>query len=449
MNKKLLTKIKMIPTKPGVYLFKDKTGLILYIGKAVNLRNRVSSHFKIHRLAQSTDWTRSGNNAIIDQYIHKITDIDWIKTDNEKQALLLENQLIKKYHPRYNIQWRDDKSYFWVSFSNDEWPRVTITHKPQVMRHSVMVTNPVSSSGKVERQNLGPERSRQTLNDTGIVSDKHFTNLAIGPFVNGRELRQLLHALRKMFSYRTCKNPYNKPCLQWHLGICPAHKIILSPEQAPPAGGARRRPDPSTPSRFAKLHSRNKNVYISSLNALSQFLRLYAGDPIRIEAYDISNIQGRHAVGSMTVFYGDKPSKSDYRKFRIKTVRGANDVAMLKEILRRRFNHQEWPAPDLILIDGGQAQLNAAKFIISHSGFSIPTVALAKKEEELYAEFSRKSLKINELPLSLRLTFQQVRDEAHRFAIFYYRYLHEKQEFRKSSKKNRKNSLRQRKTEKR
>jgi len=172
--------------------------------------------------------------------------------------------------------------------------------------------------------------------------------------------------------------------------------------------------------------------YLSSLNALAQFLRLYADEPIRIEAYDISNIQGAYATGSMIVFYGNKPSKKDYRRFRIKTVRGANDVAMVKEVIRRRFNHLEWPLPDLILVDGGKAQISAAASEIRKFGYlNISIISLAKRKEEIYTEYSlpaarhgSKILRLAQLPLTLRLAFQAIRNEAHRFAIFYYRYLH-------------------------
>jgi len=183
--------------------------------------------------------------------------------------------------------------------------------------------------------------------------------------------------------------------------------------------------------------------YHNSLNVISRFLRLYAGEPIRIEAYDISNIQGAYATGSMIVFYGDKSSKSDYRKFRIKTVRSANDVAMISEVIRRRLAHKEWPYPDLMLIDGGAAQLNAAKLEIRNWKLEIPLFALAKRVDEIYTEYSSKTLHLSKLPESLCLSFRHIRDEAHRFAIFYYRYLHGKQalnrsrKFRKTNRKTR------------
>jgi excinuclease ABC subunit C len=402
MEKKLVKKIKQLPQKPGVYLFADKAGRILYIGKALKIKNRVNSHF-----------VKAGNLYKGD-LIKNIANIDWIETKDEKHALILEDKLIKKYQPRFNVQWRDDKSYFWVAFSNDEWPRVQIIHK---------------------RQNL----------NTGLPATK------IGPFVNGTELKQVLRALRKIFPFRTCKNSYNKPCLQWHLGLCPAHRSFSEsgPAHANESLIANRisKKNPPHPS-FAKeggavFLQKTARVdlkkYYQSLNTFRQILRLYADEPIRIEAYDISNIQGTNATGSMIVFKGLRPKKADYRKFRIKTVRGANDIAMLKEILRRRLNHPEWPLPDLILIDGGQAQLNAVQLILSAYNLKTGLISLAKKEEELYTIYSHKTLSLGALPINLQLILQAIRNEAHRFAIFYYRHLHGKQfKFRKASRTSRK-----------
>jgi excinuclease ABC subunit C len=400
-------KFKKIPKKPGVYLFKDISGRIIYIGKAIDLRKRVQSHFRtpsFFNASQSPLKIRGGAKNII-------ADIDWIKTDNEKQALILENELIKKYKPRYNIQWKDDKSYFWITFSNDEWPRVQVVHRNKF---------------KVD---------------------------GIGPFFNGRELRQTLRVLRKILPFRTCKNPYNKPCLQWHLGLCAAHGLgYHSGENRNPGSksGSLVPPSPRLWRAGKPGMTIQIDIYLQSLKILSRFLRLYAGEPIRIEAYDVSNIQGKYATGSMVVFYGDKPQKSDYRRFRIKTVQGANDIAMIKEVLRRRLGHPEWPYPDLILIDGGRAQLDAAQRAtyefwrmakkqkssepLASDQTPYAIMALAKKEEEIYTEYNQKPLKIKQLPDALRLIFQHIRDEAHRFAIFYYRYLHEQQEFNRIRK---------------
>jgi len=400
MKKELIQKIQLIPSKPGVYLFfakgesasggKEASGQILYVGKAINLKNRVKSHFK-------------KNDSLIGQFKQKITSIDYIKTENETQALILEDQLIKKYQPKFNIQQKDDKSYFWVNFTSDEWPRVKITHKPQLIRHPEPSVG--GEGSKKDFSRLAFDESKRATPDPRMTDD------LIGPFVNGTELKKTLRAIRKILPYRTCKNSYEKPCLQWHLGLCPAHR-----------------------------NSSSSTVYRQSLNTLKQFLRFYAGKPLRIEAYDISNIQGTNATGSMIVFSGNKPKKSDYRKFKIKTVRGANDVAMIKEVLRRRLRHKEWPMPDLMLIDGGQAQLNSAFLEIRNSklparhspeaksmaGGEIPLLSLAKRDEELYTIYSNKTLRLSALPINLHLSFQAIRNEAHRFAISYYRKLHRK-----------------------
>src|SRR4030042_5333191 len=286
MRWSLSKKLKGFPKKPGVYLFKDSNGGILYIGKAIDIKKRIQSHFSKKSAFYGVPFT------------DKVADIDWINTKNQTQALLLEDRLIKKYRPRYNIQWKDDKSYFYVTFTAEEWPRVLITHKNKIGKKF-----PISN----------------------------FQFPIVGPFVNGRELRKILRVLRKIFPYRTCKNSYEKPCLQWHLGLCPAHnnnsKIKNQKSKLPALPKLQR-------GEQFKIQN-----YSNSIIGLSHFLRLYADEPIRIEAYDISNIQGVYAAGSMIVFYNSKPLKKDYRKFRIKTVQGANDTAMLKEVIRRRLAH--------------------------------------------------------------------------------------------------------------
>ena len=361
MLKTIKKQIENLPSKPGVYFFKDQNGGILYAGKAVNLKKRVASHF--------SKTVQSGFNQY---FIPLVFEIDFIRTKNAKEALILEDQMIKKYQPRFNIQWRDDKSYLWVEITHDEWPKIKIIHKKQL-----------------------------AIGDTRLAT--------IGPFVNATELKNVLRTLRKVLPFRTCKNSYEKPCLQWHLGLCPAHDSCISPI-----------------------------AYRQLLNTLVQILRLYAGEALRVEAYDISNIQGNFAAGSMVVFKGTRPKKSDYRKFRIKTVLGANDPAMIREILERRLKHKEWPYPDLILIDGGRTQLNAARLSLRFAAGPLrfvegeasnkqsAIIALAKREDEIYTEFSPRALKIKKLPIPLRLVFQAIRDEAHRFAISYYRKLHRK-----------------------
>ncbi|MBI2450431.1 MAG: GIY-YIG nuclease family protein [Candidatus Nealsonbacteria bacterium] len=324
MKFKYLPKDRMskLPKSPGVYAFKSKKQF-LYIGKAVNLLNRVNSH--------NEDFARGRDKHIA-----------YIETKSEDEALLLEAKLIKKYQPKYNVDWKDDKNYFYVGITRETFPRIFVTHQFE-------------------------NRSRTDY---------------IGPFTNGKALKQSLRALRKIHPYRTCKTLPKKPCLWFHLNQCPAPCI------------------------FSGQH---------------------------LEAYDISNIQGKEATGAMVTFINGKHDKNFYRRFKIKTVNKANDVAMLKEVLSRRLKHKEWPYPDLMLIDGGKAQLNAAiletkKYKTLPAGRQVKTklMALAKKNNELYIEWQKKPILLKNLPQEFYNLILRARDEAHRFARAYHHILRDK-----------------------
>ncbi len=307
--------ISRFPKGPGVYCFK-KDREFLYIGKATNIKERLKQHKDLLGLAKKTGY---------------------IKTDSETEALILESKLIKKYQPKYNVAWKDDKNYFYIGITKEEFPRIFITHQ---------------------------------------TKDKNTEY--VGPFVDGRSLKQALKELRKHSPYRTCKNlPGRKaatqPCLWYHLGQCLG------------------------PCLFADIF-RAKHV----------------------EAYDVSNIQGKEATGSMVTFVNGKPNKNFYRRFKIKLTNKPNDVAMLKEVLSRRFNHPEWPYPDLILIDGGKAQLNVAIAVAKEHKLKAKITALAKKNNELYIEGNKEPVLLRNLPRKTFNLLLQLRDEAHRFAINYH-----------------------------
>ena len=308
-------KISRLPKDIGVYCLESK-GEILYIGKAVNIRERVRQHKDILDFAEN---------------------IGCIKTDSEGEALILESKLIKEYQPKYNVVWKDDKNYFYIGISKEEFPRIFITHQ---------------------------------------TKDKN--SEYVGPFVDGRSLKQALKELRKRSPYRTCKNmPAGKtaarPCLWYCLGQCPA------------------------PCLFADIF-RAKHA----------------------EAYDVSNIQGKEATGSMVTFIDGRPDKNFYRRFKIRLNNKPNDVAMLKEVLSRRFNHPEWPFPDLVLIDGGKAQLNAAISVAKTYKLKAKITSLAKKNNELYIEGNKRPVLLKNLPRETSNLLLQLRDEAHRFAISYH-----------------------------
>ncbi len=341
MKNELAKKIKNLPQNAGVYLFKGGKENILYIGKAKNIKRRVNSHFFAKK---SWFW----------DFMPAIEDIDYFECKNEKEAMILEAQLIKKCQPKYNIEWKDDKNYFFVGITKEVFPRVFWTHQIKI-----------KAKGKAGK-----------------------TMEFLGPFVNGGDLKNFLKEARKIFPYRSCKILPKKSCLYYHLNLCSAPCI-------------------------RKIQ---KSKYNKMIKALKVLLEIYEGRNRRIEGYDVSNLSGSLATGSMIVFEGQRKKRSDYRKFKIKRVRGQNDIKSLREMILRRIKHKEWKTPDLILIDGGKGQLGIAKDL------PIPSLSLAKKEKtsgKIFSLFSKNFVLLDEFPLDIRNLFLQIRDEAHRFAISY------------------------------
>ncbi len=338
MTDQLQKIVNDLPNAPGVYFFKGADEAVIYVGKAKNLKKRVKNHFQ-----------KPDQHAF--DFISRVTAVDFIRTANEKEALLLEQQFIKKLQPRWNVEWKDDKNYFFIGLSDDEFPRIFLTHQPQK-----------KSAGQ--------------------------TSAVCGPFVSGRELKSFLKEIRKAFPYRSCRNLPQRSCFYESLGLC----------SAPCA--------------------RPQKNYPRMIKTLETVLKIYRADNLRLECYDISNLSGTLAVGSMVVFQRGLPDKNSYRKFKIKTIAGQNDVASLKEVLTRRLSHPEWPNPDLIILDGGKGQLKAAR------GIDLPIVALAKigkGDGKIFSPYSKKYARLSKLPPNLSNLFLQIRDEAHRFAITYNR----------------------------
>jgi excinuclease ABC subunit C len=415
-----------MPSAPGIYFFRDKSGRVLYLGKAANLKNRIKSYFSRQ------------NDPRISKMLETAKSIDWQETDSEIEALILESQLIKKYRPPFNIMLRDDKQYFYVALTKEGFPKIRITHQPT---------------------------KQQKITFSQII----------GPFTDGVALKTALKLLRKIFPYCTCKQKHNNFCLNYHIGNCPgfcclkkevaaeerklyrknilAIKAVLSGQKGSLIKKLEKKMSAEVKnSNFEEaIRIRNQLERIRSFfeNAkiikemelknregekgmieLKQSLRLGVL-PVRIEGYDISNIQGEFATGAMAVFTRSassgqadfRPDKNEYRKFKIRTTGG--DTGMLKEILTRRFNHPEWPYPDLILIDGGKGQLNAAIAAIPNK---TPIIALTKNEkhigDHILSTTIKAAIKIKKLPLAARNLILQIDAEAHRFAIRYYRKLH-------------------------
>jgi len=376
-SRDLKQKIEALPKIAGVYFFKAADERVIYVGKAKNLKKRVKNHFQ-----------KPDQHSF--DFVSQIADIDFIQTSSEKEALLLEQQFIKRLQPRWNVEWKDDKNYFYIVLSNEQFPRVYLTH--------------------------------QIKKPTGVeplIAIRGSTPVNFGPYVSGREVKSFLKEIRKALPFRSCRNLPKKPCFYHSLGLCPAP--------------------------CANKNKKAKKNYNGIMALLRILLSIYQGkicigdtyaNSLRVEGYDVSNLQGTLAVGSMAVFEGGLPNKNEYRKFKIKTVKGQNDVASLAEILKRRMKHQEWPLPDLILIDGGKGQLKSAKNI------DIPTIALAKigdkdsamfatSDGKLFTKFSRNYAQLSKLPPNLSNLFLQIRDEAHRFAIGYNK-LRRKKEIKKT-----------------
>ncbi|OGY58559.1 MAG: hypothetical protein A3C03_01065 [Candidatus Colwellbacteria bacterium RIFCSPHIGHO2_02_FULL_45_17] len=388
--------IKNLPDSPGVYLFKGARGKILYIGKAGNLKRRVSSYFQ-----------KSGDNKI-EKLILEAKRIDYIKTDTTIEALILEAELIKRYEPPFNAKEKDDKSFLYVDITKNKFPQVMLSRG----------------------------RSLPTTN----LSKRY------GPFTSASQIREALRIIRRIFPYSVHEEEkvgvMKKPCFDHQLGLCPGTCVGLADRGEYIKDIAnikllfegKKTRILSSLEKDMKLASKELNFeraeklkrqifalkHIHDVALIGDDRKSFADTSHgvkRIEGYDISNISGDSAVGSMVVSSGGVPDKDEYRKFRIKTVRGSNDVAMLTEVLYRRFNNK-WRLPDLILVDGGSGQVNAILKVLRGRSLRIPVVGLAKGPTR------KKNDVIGEVPswTSLRELIT-VRDEAHRFAISYHKKL--------------------------
>lgn len=535
VNEKIRAKVEALPDSPGVYRWKDKDGRIIYVGKAVNLKNRVRSYVR-------EDKNRSPKVAAM---IRHADDLDITMTATEMEALILECNLIKELHPKYNISLRDDKSYPYVKITvGEDWPRISITRN-------------------IRR------------ND----SAKYF-----GPFTDVGSLRKTLSLIRRMYPIRTCKSmKVSRPCLQYHMNLCCApcwnhctkeeygrcvekicdlfegksteitKNLQMQMEEASEAMDFERAamfrdqlyavqsvqqrqnivakegdfdvvgmsrleshaglevfyirygkmvgkenfsiPDslhetdeeiitafikdfygtnptsipkeivlpilPQEPTLLTewlkRLHRSEVKVYVpergfkrrlkdmaqvnaakyladkklqwdyqdareqGAIRRLKELLQL-PRLPERMECFDISHNQGAETTGSMVVFENGRPNKKEYRKFKLQTTQGMpDDFKSMAEIMERRYGKEkDWCKPDLIVLDGGKGQMDAAIPVIRSCGIDTPVIGLAKRMEEVYTEGRDQPVIINPHEPSLQL-LQFIRDEAHRFVIAYHR----------------------------
>lgn len=543
VSEKIKEKVKLLPASPGVYIMYDKTGKVIYVGKAKKLKNRVKTYFDSSAKTQKTY-----------ALVSNVEDFEYILTNSEQDAFSLESNLIHKYKPRYNILLKDDKSFPFIKINmKEKYPRVMVARRPK--RDGSLLFGPYVTGIRISEMmglikwaypirwcntnfdgkkplarpclhgEIGnclapcafPEREEKYMKniqkiinflngdnkDIKIRLENKMKDLASQMrFEEALEVKNLLSALEildaqiittlssssnidvftlsssdelsavNVMKIRGGKNigQFNYPdeevvgekseILQsfissYYVEAQDLPREILLDESMKDSGTLIENflfekfgkkvsvlfPEKGTKRKLVENSMRNaenfvfasrdkferhKKLTTDALKELSTILNV--GNINRIEGYDISNISGTNNVASMVVFENGEPAKKEYRKFKIKTVEGANDFACLQETLRRRLQSLKEgqknldTKPDLILIDGGLGQLHSVQEIINQFGMSIPVVSLAKQDEEIFTTSSSVPIRLERNNYALRL-LQRVRDESHRFAVLYHRNL--------------------------
>jgi len=390
----------------GVYLMKDAAGKVIYVGKAKSLKKRLKSYFG-----------RDLSSKTVALMSH-VADIDFELCPTESLALLREANLINKFQPKYNIVLPDDKTFPMVKITKEEFPAIYVTRKKE---------------------------------DDGARY--------LGPYTSANLLREALIIIRRTFPFRSCRKLPKKACIYYRLSLSPAPCIgkISHKAYAKTIDDICLILEGKAESLIKRLSgqmqkmSREENYeeaarlrdQILSLSAISSAQTSYSSRgeleglkkllhlrhlPERIEAFDISNIQGEEACGSMVSFYKGIPDKNNYRRFRIKTVEGVDDYRMISEVVRRRYSRiikEKLPLPDLILIDGGKGHLSAAQKVLQSLGLKLSVASIAKEKENIYTRTNKAPVNLKSDTPALNL-IRRIRDEAHRFAISYHHLLHRK-----------------------
>lgn len=535
MNNLIKSKLELLPTSPGCYIHKDKNGTIIYVGKAKNLRNRVRSYF------------RGSHDTKTEALVSEIVDFEFIVTESNIEALLLEINLIKENKPKYNIMLKDDKSYPFIKITNERYPRLIITR--QVKKDGGLYFGPypdVGAANEIKRllDRIFPFRKctnppskvcfyyhlGQCMAHTVCHKDEaYFKGMAqeVSDFLKGQddkivdelklkmttaaqnmeferaaEYRDLIQAIgtlrtkqrvmakdlqnRDVFGYYVDKGwmcvqvffvrqgklierdvnlfpYYNDPDEDFltYVGQFYQEKSHLIPneilipqdidEEAVKALVDTKvlKPQRGEKKQLVNLAIKNARVSLDQkFNLLEKSMEKTQGaienlgkllqipTPVRIESFDNSNIMGTSPVSAMVVFVNGKPSKKDYRKYKIKTVVGPDDYASMREVIRRRYSRvmrDGLTPPDLIVIDGGQGQVNIAKQVIQEElGLDIPIAGLQKNDKHQTHELLfGDPLQVIELSRTSQEFFllQRIQDEVHRFAITFHRQLRSKNSF--------------------
>jgi len=438
VSDKLNAKLNNLPTVPGVYKYFDIEGRVIYVGKAKNLRNRVKSYFRI----------KFDEDTKTKALVENIHDLEYIEVSTELEALILEEKLVKKFQPKYNILLKDDKSFLYIVLRND----------PVKVGDSLINFPVVFSARKTDLQS----------------KDIYF-----GPYPRAEVAKYVLRTLRKIIPFRDCSKSkfrnYQKlgqPCLYGHIGLCqaPCNGKISKTDYLKDISKVKRfldgrfkkiiddvvleMKDASKKEEFekaAKLRDIIKkfeyltintskidsfvenpllieDIISKSLDNLLKYFPNLKEYPERIECYDISNLSGKEATASMTVALNGRLTNREYRRFKIKFKNTPDDFSMMQEVLKRRFKRalidDSWKLPNLIVLDGGKGQLSAGNQVLKEMGIDVAMISLAKREEILIYmdgdEFVE--IKLDRTDESLKL-IQRLRDEAHRFAKKYHHHL--------------------------
>jgi excinuclease ABC subunit C len=430
-DEKLLKKVNNLPRTPGTYLFKNKANKVIYVGKAKRLRDRVKSYFSV-RIQPGT------KTAALVRQIHNL---DYVEVSTELEALILEASLIKKHRPKYNIVLKDDKSYLYIIIRNEK----------------VTLNGEIVALPKILY-------ARET--------DLKKEDMAFGPFPNTGTTRQIIRTIRKFFPFRDCSpskfrryTRLNQPCLYGHLGLCQApciqqialgsykkeikkirnmlegkgSSIVKKIEEemyelskAEKFEGAAQKRDllqkfSFVTNKFRTADRYMENPYLvqdlaaSALDDLLENIPILKAFPRRIECYDISNLSGKEATGSMVVAEVGRLNKAEYRRFKIRKKDSPDDVDMMREVLERRLKRKGWPLPELIVVDGGKGQVSAALDVINEYQLDICVIGLTKRFETIMYKSGKSFDKVQLERTSLGLQLlQKLRDEAHRFAKQYH-----------------------------
>jgi excinuclease ABC subunit C len=422
-------KVRTFPQGPGVYLMKDAGGNVIYIGKAKNLRNRAGSYF--HKEA--------AHDARIRDWIGLVRDVDYIATDDDIAALLVESRMVKDLRPRFNKDLKDDKTFPYLQIrTREEFPRVEITRTPR--RRGVRLYGPFTSVGSL----------RAAVNVLQQLLQFRTCTLNIRSTEDRwRWFRPcLLHSIRRCTApcnFRVSREDYRRQIKKLVFVLeGKKDKLIRRMERGMAAASealnfekARRIRDEITS--LQKLDLRGDTAKDmqpevfpidpkKGLRGLQKVLGI-PHIPRTIEGMDIAHLGGTDTVASLVSFLDGLPFKGGYRRFKIKSVEGVDDFASMREVVTRRFrrlHEDEEVFPDILLIDGGKGQLNAAIDAFKSLGIDPPCViSLAKQEEEIYRPGEAEPIKLSRHSAALRL-LQYVRDEAHRFAQHYHHMLRRK-----------------------